>query len=714
MRYWLLTTEYPPQYGGGIGTYCYFMAKMLSERGHNVTVFMPDKNVSDHHIESSTPVTLICFGTNRKKLSQTLGYTARLSYEFAAIVREMIGRNGKPDYIEAQDYLGIAYYLQQFKWTGCSELQNIPIAITLHSPAFLYLEYNRVDTYKIPNYWTCEMEKQTIIAADCVVSPSHFLPEALRKYIRFSKQVHIIPYPYSDAGIERKLVFKRNKIVFYGKLSPQKGIFELLTYFKELWDEGHAYCLELVGGTDIVYHPEGETMGKLVRDRYIKYISDGLLKITGKIAPAQMDEKLGDAHVVIVPSTVENLPYAVIETMSRGRIVLASMQGGQREIIRHEVDGFLFDHQRKGDFKKQLLKILALSDADVAAYGDKAVERIRARYNFERIYARKLDVIQKYCTDTSSKSHYPFLYQEPFQPITEPDDALLTVVIPCYNLGAYLAECITSVLKASYKPLQILIVNDGSTDEKTLAVLNDLAKHDRITVMHKKNEGLASARNDGAQQVRGRYLAFLDADDKVAPDYYEKAVYVLNRYENVFFAGAWAQYFENSHNVWPAFPPQPPYALAHNPVNSSALVYKTVAFMSAGRNDRALEYGLEDYESVISMLSSGYNGTVLPETLFHYRVRSGSMIRRTNKNKLLYAHKYIAEKHAAYYSKFAAQLVNLLNSNGPGYIFDNPTMARKGLIERRLIAPAYERLKDYINANPKLKSWIVSKLNNSK
>ena len=707
MKYWLLTTEYPPFHGGGIATYCYLTAKMLSLNGHEVTVFTPGASVHDFTVTTKERVSIVNFNINRNQHGSALGYSARLSYAFAEIVKYFVQREGKPDYIETQDYLGIAYYLLQFKLAGYESFQ-IPVVLTLHSPAFLYLEYNRVATYQFPDFWTCEMEKQSIIAADHLISPSRFLPEALEKYVDLSsKQINIIPNPYEDDELERKADIQRNKIVFFGKLSPQKGVFELLDYFKQIWDEGGDYSLELIGGTDIVYHPEQKTMGQIVREKYRTYIAKGFLKITGKISPASITSKLQDAHVIVIPSIVDNLPYAVIEAMSRGKLVLASVQGGQREIIEHEVDGFLFDHKKAGDFKHQLFKILSLSNQEIGQYGENAARKIRSNYSLEVVYARKVELLKSFPDLNQQQKSFPFVHQEVYTPLEPAANPLLSVVIPFYNLGAYLTDCVNSILQSTYTPIEIIIVNDGSTEQSSLAALKNMIQYPQVTVFDNKNQGVAISRNFGSEKASGSYLAFLDADDKVSPTYYEKAVKVLKQYENVFFVGAWAQYFENSSNVWPAFTPQPPYALVHNPVNSSALVYKKAAYITAGQNDKDVGYGLEDYESVIALMAKGYNGFVLPECHFYYRVRSGSMIRSINHNKLIYSNKYIAEKHKSYYAKFATQIINVLNANGPGYQYDNPTKPQTGLLNSRLFGPLYDELKTFINARPKVKNALL-------
>ena len=680
---------------------------MLSQNGIEVTIFVPDDSLSEGYVltEENALLSIVRFAPDAGNMQRSLGYTARLSYAFAVTVREYIAKNGKPDIIEAQDYLGIAYYLTQYRHLNYDFMAGVPILLTLHSPAFVYLEYNRVPTYRFPDFWTCEMEKQSIKAADLLISPSAFLVDEIGKFMDLKdKDTRVIANPYSINEEPKSFSFRPGKIVYYGKLSPQKGSFQMLEYFRELWDEGFQYDLQVVGGTDILYHPEMQTMGQIVEKKYKTYIDRGLLNFCGKISPSDIGDYLSDAHVVIVPSIVDNMPYVVMEAMQLGRVVLASVQGGQKEMIRDGIDGFLFDHSITGSFASQLRKILALPAERIEETGKNAFDAIGSSYSFENIFSLKFDWLRE-VMGRPRPSEFPFLYQQKWDglaPVTN-DKALLSVVIPYYNLGAYIGECVASLLASSYKKMEIIIVNDGSTDPESISALERLSARDSIMIVHCKNKGLAATRNEGAALANGDYLAFLDADDKVAPDYYEKAIDALKANTNVFFAGSWVQYFENSDQVWPTFTPQPPYALVHNPVNSSGFVYKKEAFLKGGLNDKAVDYGMEDYESVIHMLACGYNGVIVPEVLFYYRVRTGSMFRNISEKKLLYSNKYIAEKHAAYYSNFAVPVVNLINANGPGYFFDNPTFEVSISVTVRKESGLSAKLKILVKKSPALK-----------
>lgn len=95
-------------------------------------------------------------------------------------------------------------------------------------------------------------------------------------------------------------------------------------------------------------------------------------------------------------------------------------------------------------------------------------------------------------------------------------EGLLSVVIPVYNIRDYVERCVRSVLAQPDVPLEVLIVDDGSTDDSG-AVCDALAAEDsRVTVIHKPNGGLSDARNYGLCHAQGEYILFMDGDDWLA------------------------------------------------------------------------------------------------------------------------------------------------------------------------------------------------------
>ena len=98
----------------------------------------------------------------------------------------------------------------------------------------------------------------------------------------------------------------------------------------------------------------------------------------------------------------------------------------------------------------------------------------------------------------------------------------ISIIVPVYNTEAYLNKCVDSLLCQTYENLQIILVNDGSKDSSP-QICDEYAKKDeRVTVVHKANGGLSSARNAGLAVAQGEYIGFVDSDDHVAPETYER------------------------------------------------------------------------------------------------------------------------------------------------------------------------------------------------
>jgi glycosyltransferase involved in cell wall biosynthesis len=90
---------------------------------------------------------------------------------------------------------------------------------------------------------------------------------------------------------------------------------------------------------------------------------------------------------------------------------------------------------------------------------------------------------------------------------------LVSIIVPVYNTAYYLPKCIKSMLNQTYHNIEIILVDDGSTD-KSATICDKYAKRDkRIRVIHKKNGGVSSARNTGIENATGRYIMFVDSDD---------------------------------------------------------------------------------------------------------------------------------------------------------------------------------------------------------
>ena len=100
----------------------------------------------------------------------------------------------------------------------------------------------------------------------------------------------------------------------------------------------------------------------------------------------------------------------------------------------------------------------------------------------------------------------------------------ISVIIPIYNVEQYLEECLTSVLAQTYKNLEIILVNDGSKDNSLKIAQEFSKKDDRIKLISQENQGLSMARNAGIKEASGDFISFIDSDDWISPNYYEKLI----------------------------------------------------------------------------------------------------------------------------------------------------------------------------------------------
>lgn len=100
----------------------------------------------------------------------------------------------------------------------------------------------------------------------------------------------------------------------------------------------------------------------------------------------------------------------------------------------------------------------------------------------------------------------------------------ITVVVPCYNVALYLDRCVQSILNQTYHNLEVILVDDGSTDGTETICDDYLKKDERIRVVHKENGGLSDARNAGIDVATGDYLVFVDGDDYLEPNAYEMMI----------------------------------------------------------------------------------------------------------------------------------------------------------------------------------------------
>jgi len=225
----------------------------------------------------------------------------------------------------------------------------------------------------------------------------------------------------------------------------------------------------------------------------------------------------------------------------------------------------------------------------------------------------------------------------------------VSVIIPCYNLGQYLDEAVDSVLAQTYQDFEIIIVNDGSTDEFTNNLLSSYGKS-KTRVLTTENQGLPSARNNGILVSSGEYICCLDADDKYHPEFLKKTVNILDDDSDnkVGFVTTWLDLFGQQSGILTTSDYNP-FALAIANVVHVASLFRKECWEKANGYQTNLS-GYQDWNFWLSIVALGYEWACIHEPLMQYRVRQNSMISESNKSRSSLYLKII-ENNIVFYNK---------------------------------------------------------------
>ena len=209
---------------------------------------------------------------------------------------------------------------------------------------------------------------------------------------------------------------------------------------------------------------------------------------------------------------------------------------------------------------------------------------------------------------------------------------MISVIIPVYNVAPYLREALDSVINQTYKDLEILIIDDGSTDGSS-EICDDYTSYPRVIVQHQPNLGLSTARNTGLDMITGDYVAFLDSDDAYHPDCIrsmavamDDADLVISKYTLNYTKGK----LEQKGIVWPAINSgmydriTALNALYNNKINAN--VWNRLYRAELWRDLRFSEgHNFEDIEIAYRIIDRCSRICVINDSLYFHRKRSDSI-----------------------------------------------------------------------------------------
>ena len=225
----------------------------------------------------------------------------------------------------------------------------------------------------------------------------------------------------------------------------------------------------------------------------------------------------------------------------------------------------------------------------------------------------------------------------------------VSIIIPCFNQGEWIKEAVESAVNQTYKNVEIVIINDGSTDNSE-DVIHSLCKKypDIVFINEKENHGVVYARNKAIQMTSAEYILPLDADDKIAPSYVEKAVKILEENPNIGIVYSRARIFGIKNKEWKLAEFSREDILYKNCIFSSVLFRKR-DFEKIGGYKEYMKDGWEDWDLWLSFIEAGFEVHRIDEVLFFYRKYKQASRSDLLKNKDLMLYSNLFKNHLNLY-----------------------------------------------------------------
>lgn len=408
-------------------------------------------------------------------------------------------------------------------------------------------------------------------------------------------------------------------ILYPARLSPQKDPLLMLEVAAALRARGVRFRLHVVG--------DGE-LASAVRARIDALRLGESVALHGErldIAPWY-----AACDAVLMTSAFEGLPYVIYEAMAMATPIIAPDLGGASELVTPGTGVLVSPRDDVAAYATALAALAADPDRR-AEIGAAARARVRAEFSLQRMAADHAALYEELLARASdadgrgSSADGSGVISGAAPPASfrrrRPREApLVSVIVPCFNQGHYLGECLQSIKRQSYAPIETIVVDDGSNDPDTLTVLDALAAEGTVELVRLgANRGPGAARNGGVDRARGRYVLPLDADDLLTATAIGTLVEQLRTAgEQIGFVYPTYQLFGNRSDLV-----EPPSYNLHallgaNFCQTSALFDREV-FDAGLRYSEDLTLGHEDWDFFLALGERGIYGLPARETTLLYR-----------------------------------------------------------------------------------------------
>ena len=226
---------------------------------------------------------------------------------------------------------------------------------------------------------------------------------------------------------------------------------------------------------------------------------------------------------------------------------------------------------------------------------------------------------------------------------------LVSIIVPIYNAAPYLQETLDSILASTYRPIEVVMVDDGSKDNSLSIAQSYCEQHAECQVIAQENRGVSAARNTAIKAANGTYILPVDADDKIANTFIQKAVGIMERNDSVRVVGCRCWMFGAVDKEW-KLPTFSHALLARKNMIPATALYRKADWERCGGYCEQEIYR-EDWDFWISMMELGGTFYKIDEILFYYRISTSSrrVLAKGRKEIIIDA---INRRHSGYLKKY--------------------------------------------------------------
>jgi len=514
------------------------------------------------------------------------------------------------DVIEFPEYDGEGYVCLQARRT-LGAFDHTVLAVRLHTPSVDVRELDADPRLSLDLACIDFLESSSIAWADLVLSPT----EAMLARVRARQAIPraaLSPHPIDPGfGPGSAPEGPGEEILHVGRLERRKGVDILVRAALPLLEQRPALTLRFIGGDT----ETGPTLGSM-REHLQRLVPAPLASRVAFDPPrarAALLPAIRSATVCCFPSLWENFPNTCLEAMAAGAAVVGADGSGMAEMIEDGRSGLLF---RTGDAESlRLVLARALDEPDLRKrLRAGAVERARALSSPPTVAARFSEVVRA---------------AAPVPVVVRGASPSVAVIIPSFELGGLLDETLASVRAQTRPAAEIVVVDDGSTGAETLAAL-ERAERAGARVLRQHNQGLGAARNAGVRAARSDLVVLLDADDLLAPTFLARAVGAWLRAGERTVVTTLVSWFGRDvatpEGAWFPRGADRDALPVHNVASTATALIPRALLDELGGYDVEMD-AYEDWDLWCRAVLAGVEFRVVPEFLFHYRQRPGSMMK---------------------------------------------------------------------------------------